>query len=79
MTETLSSLDISTRLARIAEFASRHPERAFASLHHVIDVPWLREAYRRTRKNAAVGVDEQTAAVYAQNLEANLVSLLERF
>lgn len=79
MSETLSSGSISTRLARIAELARKHPERAFQSLHHVIDVAWLREAYRRTRKNAAVGVDGQTAEAYARDLEKNLESLLARF
>ena len=79
MTETLNSEDISTRLARIAELARKHPERAFMSLHHVIDVAWLREAYRRTRKNAAVGVDGQTAEQYAKHLEGNLADLLARF
>lgn len=79
MSETLSSGSISTRLARIAELARKHPERAFMSLHHVIDVAWLREAYRRTRKNAAVGVDGQTAEAYARDLEKNLESLLARF
>jgi group II intron reverse transcriptase/maturase len=49
------------------------------SLHHVIDVAWLREAYRRTRKNAAVGVDGQSAEEYARDLEKNLESLLARF
>jgi group II intron reverse transcriptase/maturase len=49
------------------------------SLHHVIDVEWLREAYRRTRKDAAVGVDGQSAEDYARELEENLGSLLERF
>lgn len=79
MSETLSSGSISTRLARIAELARKHPERAFASLHHAIDVEWLREAYRRTRKDAAVGVDGQSAAEYARNLEGNLAALLGRF
>jgi len=79
MSETLSSGSISTRLARIAELARKHPERAFASLHHAIDVEWLREAYRRTRKDAAVGVDGQSAAEYARNLEDNLAALLGRF
>src|SRR4029079_4919546 len=32
-----------------------------------------------TRKDGAVGVDEQTAADYAANLEGNLQSLLDRF
>jgi retron-type reverse transcriptase len=39
---------------------------------------WMREAYRRTRKDAAPGVDQQTAEQYAGNLEENLRSLLER-
>ena len=37
----------------------------------------LREAYRRTRQDAAVGVDGQTAAAYAANLEGNLRALLD--
>jgi group II intron reverse transcriptase/maturase len=49
------------------------------SLHHVIDVAWLREAYRRTRKDAAVGVDGQTAEEYARDLEKNLEALCARF
>jgi group II intron reverse transcriptase/maturase len=43
-----------------------------------MDIDWLREAYRRTRKDGAVGVDGQTAAEYAENLEDNLQSLLDR-
>jgi group II intron reverse transcriptase/maturase len=38
----------------------------------------LREAYRRTRKDGARGVDGQSAHEYAANLEENLRSLLER-
>ena len=79
MSESLNSGSISTRLARIAELARKYPERAFMSLHHVIDVGWLREAYRRTRKDAAVGVDGQSAEDYARDLEKNLESLLVRF
>jgi len=51
---------------------------SFTSLAYLIDLDWLREAYRRTRKDAAVGVDGQTAADYEQDLEANLQSLLDR-
>lgn len=79
MSESLNSGSISTKLARIAELARKHPERAFMSLHHVIDVEWLRAAYRRTRKDAAVGVDGQSAEGYARDLEKNLESLLVRF
>jgi RNA-directed DNA polymerase len=38
----------------------------------------LHEAWRRTRKDAAAGVDGQTAADYERDLEGNLRSLLDR-
>jgi group II intron reverse transcriptase/maturase len=47
-------------------------------LHHHIDLIWLHEAYRRTRKDGAPGVDGQTAAAYAEHLEENLQDLLDR-
>ncbi len=70
---------VSTRLQRIAQPAREDPKRAFLSLAHHIDIDCLREAYRRTRKDGAPGVDGQTAADYEENLEANLQSLLDRF
>ncbi|MBC7172046.1 MAG: group II intron reverse transcriptase/maturase, partial [Polyangiaceae bacterium] len=79
MAEPLNSGPISTRIQRIAELARKHPERAFRSIHHTIDIEWLKEAHRRTRKNGAVGVDAQTAAEYAADLERNLDRLLTRF
>jgi group II intron reverse transcriptase/maturase len=54
------------------------PGVALTSLSHHIDIEWLKEAYRRTRKDGAVGVDGQTAEEYAANLEDNLQSLLDR-
>jgi group II intron reverse transcriptase/maturase len=50
----------------------------FTSLNHHIDLHWLHEAYLRTRKDGAVGVDGQTAAAYEANLWENLQSLLDR-
>ena len=79
MAGTLSPTTVSTKLQRIATLASEDPERALTTLAHHIDVPFLREAYRRTRKDGAVGVDGQTAQVYAEDLEVNLASLLHRF
>jgi RNA-directed DNA polymerase len=78
MKETLSSPNISTRLERIASLARETPERAFTTLAHHIDIDLLKEAYRRTRKDGAVGVDGQSAAAYATHLEENLQSLLDR-
>lgn len=54
------------------------PGVPLSTLAHHIDVEWLREAHRRTRKDGARGVDGQSAEQYAENLEANLRSLLDR-
>ena len=70
---------ISTSLQRIATLAREAPQRVLTTLAHHIDVPFLQEAYRRTRKDAAVGIDGQTAQTYAEDLETNLESLLHRF
>src|SRR3954467_522696 len=71
-------VDVSTKQQRIAELARQSPEMGFTSLAHFIDIDWLREAYRRTRKDGAVGVDGQSGEDYAVDLEGNLRSLLER-
>src|SRR5580658_1321199 len=62
----------------IAELARRKPGGVLHSLNHVIDFEWMREAYLRTRKDGATGIDGVTAADYEANLEANLRDLLER-
>ena len=68
---------ISTRLERIATLA-RQVRMPLTTLAHHIDLEWLREAHRRTRKDGATGVDGQTADEYAAHLEDNLRSLLAR-
>jgi RNA-directed DNA polymerase len=78
MTESPSSLDISTKLERIAKLAKDLRGVSLKTLAHHIDVGWLQEAYRRTRKDGARGSDGQTAAEYAEHLEGNLQSLLDR-
>jgi group II intron reverse transcriptase/maturase len=78
MMKTPSFTPISTRLERIAAQAREAPGMAFTTLAHHIDLAWLQEAYRRTRKDGATGVDRQTAEQYAANLEGNLRSLLDR-
>lgn len=55
------------------------PEMVWTTLSHHIDLDLLMEAYRRTRKDGAAGVDGQTAAAYAENLGDNLQDLLNRF
>ena len=76
--ESPSSTTISTKLERIAELAKQMPGVPLSTLAHHIDIDWLHEAYRRTRKDSAAGVDGQTAAEYQANLGENLKSLLDR-
>ena len=75
---TPSPSNVSTKQLRIAMLARQMPEVALTSLSHHIDIEWMKEAFRRTRKNGAPGVDGQTAKDYEANLEANLQSLLDR-
>ena len=72
----MSSTNTSTRRQWIANQAREHPERAFTTLHHFIDLEWMREAYRLTRKDGAAGIDGVTAADYEQELKANLLDPL---
>src|SRR5690349_15737740 len=78
MTETPNSQDISTKLERIAKLAREIRGATLKTLAHHIDVSWMHEAYRRTRKSGALGVDGVSAKQYAEHLEDNLRSLLER-
>ncbi len=68
----------STRQQRIAMLAKQDPQRAFMSLNHYLDLAWVREAFQRTRKDGASGVDGQTGAGYAEHLAAHLQARLER-
>jgi group II intron reverse transcriptase/maturase len=78
MRGTPSPESVSTKLQKIAALAKLTPKMVFTTLAHHIDIEWMREAYRRTRKDGATGVDGQTAEEYAANLDANLESLLRR-
>lgn len=79
MTPTSSSEIISTRQKKLAELAREAPDRVLTTLAHHIDLIWLEEAYRRTRKDGAVGVDGVTAHEYEEQLQVNLTDLLDRF
>jgi RNA-directed DNA polymerase len=71
-------VDVSTKQERIAELARQSPEMGFTSLAYFIDIEWLKEAFDRTRKDGAVGVDGQDGEDYAADLMGNLQSLLNR-
>jgi RNA-directed DNA polymerase len=69
---------VSTKQQRIAELARQSPEVGFTSLAYYIDLRWMLEAFERTRKDGAVGVDGRDGEAYAVDLLGNLQSLLNR-
>ena len=78
MADALISGTMSPGLLKVVERAKTEPEGRFHSLAHLLDVPALMRAYRRMRKDAAVGVDGVTKEQYGQDLERNLRDLHER-
>lgn len=69
---------VSTKQRRIAQRARQHPQRAFIALNHYLDDDWLYQAYRRTRKDGAPGIDGVTVTAYEEHLSENLQGLRER-
>jgi group II intron reverse transcriptase/maturase len=69
---------MSTGQQRIAQLAEQRPQVAFTTLAHHMNISWLLNAYRATRKDAAPGVDGQTGEDYSKNLLDNLQDLLNR-
>jgi hypothetical protein len=75
MRDTPGSQIISPKLQKIAEQARNYPEMVFNNLYHLIDGELLLEAYHRTSKDSAAGVDKVTAKDYAEALYENLHDL----
>lgn len=69
--------DVSTKQGRIAKLAKEAPDMAMNLSHHM-DLNWFMEAYHRTRKDGAVGIDGQTAKDYEESLLDNLQHLLDQ-
>jgi group II intron reverse transcriptase/maturase len=78
MGDTQRSQTVSTKLHQIAKQARDYPEQVFTSLAHLMDVDFLSEAYRKTRKDGSPGIDGIRAEEYARNLEENLCNLHSR-
>ncbi len=62
---------VSTKRQQIALNAERMPQVSFTSLSYHMDMEWMHEAYKETRKDGAVGVDGQTAEEFEQDIEGN--------
>jgi RNA-directed DNA polymerase len=74
----MNPANLSTKRRWIAELARTKPGTVLFSLHHVIDLEWMEEAHRLTRKDGATGIDGMAAAEYEANLTVNLMDLLDR-
>ena len=69
---------VETKLHRIAEKARKEPGFKFTSLYHLMNEELLRGCFKRLRKDAAAGIDRMTKDMYAENLDANLIDLVDR-
>jgi retron-type reverse transcriptase len=71
-------LPIPLRLERIATQAREHPDMAFTTLAHHLDVAMLERAFQRLNPKSAPGVDRVTWRRYKENLETNLETLHDK-
>lgn len=78
MAGTSSLMAVCTKQQRIAKLARQIRGKSLTTLAHYIDIYWLTEAFGRTRRDGAPGVDGETWHGYADNLQANLQALLDR-
>jgi RNA-directed DNA polymerase len=73
-----SSTNVLTRQWRIAEIAKRYPDKGLNSIHHHLDLVWLREAYGLLQRDRAPGYDGETVQAYGNDLDRRLTDLLAR-
>jgi RNA-directed DNA polymerase len=75
---TESAQSVSTKQRRIAELAEHYQQEGLSTLGHFMDMEWMKEAYRRVRRDSAPGVDGKTVAEYGCEVEKNLGALIGR-
>jgi group II intron reverse transcriptase/maturase len=78
MSDAETSANVLPGLLRVAERAKRVPEAQMLALAHHVDEELMTAAYRRIRKDAAVGVDGVTKEQYGEHLGDNLRALHTR-
>ena len=67
-----------TSLRGISFKAESSKEHRFQNLYRFLDASFLMESWYELNKDAASGVDEVTAEIYQENLDANIRLLAER-
>jgi len=68
---------VQTSLQAIAKKASEQAGYRFRNLFGMLNEEMLRDSWRYIRKNAASGVDRESAKEYEQNLEENIQQLVD--
>jgi len=71
------SKSVSTKQQRIAELAKNAPDMAMDLSHH-LDREWFVEAFRKTRKDGAVGMDGISGSEYGASLDDRIGDLIDR-
>ena len=69
---------MSPELARITQRAQAEPHRRFTALAHHLSEEFLRDTWQRLNRRGVPGVDGQTVAAYAADLDAHLADLVAR-
>ena len=62
----------STQLLKIKARAKRDPQARFTSLAHVLTPDFLRETWRQLNRKGASGIEGETIAEFASNLEERI-------
>ena len=69
---------MSPELERITQRAQAEPRLRFTALAHHLSEEFLRDTWYGLNRRGAAGVDGQTVAAYAADLDAHLVDLVAR-
>src|SRR6266478_5673513 len=69
---------VQTSLLGIAKKARTDRQYRFRNLYRELNEEMLRDSWRLLRKDAALGVDQISAAEYEANLDENIQQLVER-
>ena len=77
MSKTQGFVSVSTKQQWIAKLSREKRGEALTSLHHLIDMQWMLEAWKQVRKGGATGVDKETSKMFRESLLPNLATLQE--
>jgi retron-type reverse transcriptase len=69
---------MSTILSKIALKAKENPKMRFTSLAHLLTPEFLKETWKQMNKRAASGIDGETMAQYAKELDSKVEELVDR-